>query len=221
MTHTVKFYAADLAAYNNGRLHGVWIDAESDEETMQAAISAMLRASPCPDTYTICPDCDGVGCAKCSANPGMVATAEEWLAHDYDDELGVISHLGETSDLGQIAQIMEAVQSIESDYPDHLLPLLFKWVADVETDPDMWADKLQDAFAGEWSGPEDYAADLAEDCGYLRDMPEALRGYIDFCAMARDMALGGEMDFICISTGSHLQDHGSMRGRECVALRCT
>lgn len=190
---TIRFYAADLAAYNAGHLHGAWIDATSDTDEMQEAVNAMLAASPVPG-------------------------AEEWLVHDYDDELRAISHLGETSDLATIAEIMDAVEEIEADYPDAILPLLISWAAD-HTDPANWKSALDDAFAGEWSDPEDYAAELVEGSGQLDSVPEALRGYIDFCAMARDMALGGEMDFICTSTGQHLQDYDSMRGRECVALR--
>lgn len=41
-----KIYVADLAAYNNGKLHGVWIDATLDLEDIQAAVSSMLKNSP-------------------------------------------------------------------------------------------------------------------------------------------------------------------------------
>ena len=30
MSDEIRIYVADLAAYNNGKLHGVWIDATSD-----------------------------------------------------------------------------------------------------------------------------------------------------------------------------------------------
>ena len=197
MPSTVKFYAADLAAYNSGRLHGVWIDATSDADEMQESVDKMLAASPCGDD------------------------AGEWLVHDYDDELKAISHLGETSDLGAIAEIMDAVEQIENDHDGRLLPILIGWLADTCADPLEWKDKLDDAYAGEWSDPEDYAADMAESCGFLDggDRNPVLR-YVDFKAMARDMALGGELDFICTSTGSHLQDYDSMRGHGCIALRC-
>lgn len=56
---TPRIYAACLAAYNNGRLHGRWIDATQDLDDIQADISAMLAASPIPD-------------------------AEEWAIHDYE-----------------------------------------------------------------------------------------------------------------------------------------
>ncbi len=43
-----RIYVACLAAYNNGHLHGRWIDATQDPEAIGAAISAMLEASPVP-----------------------------------------------------------------------------------------------------------------------------------------------------------------------------
>lgn len=56
---TPRIYAACLAAYNNGRLHGRWIDAAQDPDDIQAEISEMLAASPISD-------------------------AEEWAIHDYE-----------------------------------------------------------------------------------------------------------------------------------------
>lgn len=56
---TPRIYAACLAAYNNGRLHGRWIDASQDPEDIQAEISEMLAASP-------------------------LSGAEEWAIHDYE-----------------------------------------------------------------------------------------------------------------------------------------
>lgn len=55
-----RIYVACLAAYNNGRLHGRWIDATQDPDDIQAEITEMLAASPIPG-------------------------AEEWAIHDYED----------------------------------------------------------------------------------------------------------------------------------------
>jgi len=52
-----RIYVACLAAYNNGHLHGKWIDATQSVEDMQEEINAMLEASPIPN-------------------------AEEWAIHD-------------------------------------------------------------------------------------------------------------------------------------------
>lgn len=40
-----RFYAACLASYNAGILHGAWIDATRDEDEMSEQVQAMLEAS--------------------------------------------------------------------------------------------------------------------------------------------------------------------------------
>lgn len=42
----IRIYVADLAAYNNGKLHGVWLDATDDVKTINAQIQTMLQSSP-------------------------------------------------------------------------------------------------------------------------------------------------------------------------------
>ncbi len=59
-----RIYVACLAAYNNGRLHGAWIDANQDAWGIYDEVKAMLRASP-------------------------VADAEEWAIHDYEGFEGI------------------------------------------------------------------------------------------------------------------------------------
>jgi hypothetical protein len=39
MDHEIRIYVADLAAYNNGKLHGVWINATDD---MDAILSTTI-----------------------------------------------------------------------------------------------------------------------------------------------------------------------------------
>jgi antirestriction protein len=54
-----RIYVACLAAYNNGILHGEWIDAGQSADEIHEAVQRMLAASP---------------------EPG----AEEWAIHDYE-----------------------------------------------------------------------------------------------------------------------------------------
>ena len=74
-TTTARIYVACLAAYNNGILHGKWIDASSDESEMQEAVDAMLAESPIED-------------------------AEEWAIHDCEG----FAHLDEYEDFDVIAE---------------------------------------------------------------------------------------------------------------------
>ncbi|WP_405118288.1 antirestriction protein ArdA [Pseudomonas leptonychotis] len=46
MSEHISIYVADLAAYNAGHLHGVWIDATQDLNDIQAQVDMMLAASP-------------------------------------------------------------------------------------------------------------------------------------------------------------------------------
>lgn len=59
MSANPQVYVACLAAYNNGRLHGEWIDADQSVDELQSAVQRMLAASPEP-------------------------RAEEWAIHDYE-----------------------------------------------------------------------------------------------------------------------------------------
>ena len=55
-----KIYVASLSDYNEGRLHGVWIDAAQDADAIHGEITAMLAAS-------------------------RSLSAEEWAIHDFED----------------------------------------------------------------------------------------------------------------------------------------
>lgn len=46
MCEEIRIYVADLAAYNNGKLHGVWINARDDLDDIQEQINKMLAESP-------------------------------------------------------------------------------------------------------------------------------------------------------------------------------
>ena len=46
MCEEIRIYVADLAAYNNGKLHGVWIDACDELDDIQEQINKMLSQSP-------------------------------------------------------------------------------------------------------------------------------------------------------------------------------
>ena len=48
MTDVPKIYVADLAAYNAGRLRGIWIDATQEPDEIHAEVQAMLAGSPEP-----------------------------------------------------------------------------------------------------------------------------------------------------------------------------
>lgn len=92
----MRFYAACLAAYNNGFLHGRWIDASSDIDEMQEAVTEMLTMSP-------------------------VNGVEEWAIHDAE---GLPSSIGEYSGLAPIAAFVELVDEFDHIDADDLMTLV-------------------------------------------------------------------------------------------------
>lgn len=79
----MRIYAACLASYNAGKLHGVWIDVKGKTaDDLQEEINAMLAAS---------------------REPG----AEEYAIHDYED---IPSSFGEHPSLDDIAAYVALVE---------------------------------------------------------------------------------------------------------------
>ncbi|MCA9407191.1 MAG: antirestriction protein ArdA [Candidatus Omnitrophica bacterium] len=80
---TPKIYVACLAAYNNGFLHGQWIEVNKSAEEIHAEIQDMLGQSP-------------------------IGGAEEWAIHDYEGFEGLqISEYESIDDVVQYAQLIE------------------------------------------------------------------------------------------------------------------
>lgn len=82
-----KIYVACLASYNNGLLHGRWVDVTQGVDYIRDEVEAMLKESPIDD-------------------------AEEWAIHEYD--LGGV-RIGENEDLERVADIGKLLS--EGTYP--------------------------------------------------------------------------------------------------------
>lgn len=54
-------------------------------------------------------------------------------------------------------------------------------------------DAIEDAYMGEWDSDEDMAAEQWEQGGMLDGVPDAVRSYIDWELVARDMLLGSDV----------------------------
>ena len=78
----IRIYVACLAAYNNGHLHGRWIDV-TDEPAIWQAVQDMLAASPIEEM------------------------AEEWAIHDYEGFAG--AELGEYSSFASVVELAEYI----------------------------------------------------------------------------------------------------------------
>lgn len=80
---TPRIYVACLSAYNNGKLHGAWIDCDQDAEAIWDEINVMLKNSPEPD-------------------------AEEWAIHDSENWQGI--EIGEYERIERVAELAELLE---------------------------------------------------------------------------------------------------------------
>ena len=80
---TPKIYVACLAAYNNGILHGQWIDANQEVDDIHEEIKKILRASPIPG-------------------------AEEFAIHDYEGFCGL--RIEEYQDIATVAEMAAMIE---------------------------------------------------------------------------------------------------------------
>jgi antirestriction protein len=94
-----RIYAASLSDYNNGRLHGAWIDADQDPEAIGEAIEEMLAGSHYgPAEEFAIHDTDGFGPVRLSEYESL---EDIWLIGFQGGELGVT--VGSRSQLGRPA----------------------------------------------------------------------------------------------------------------------
>lgn len=155
----IRIYAACLAAYNNGILHGCWINAHQEPEDIYSAIGEMLRASPIQD-------------------------AEEWAIHDYEGFEGL--YIAEYQGIEQVAEFAEFI----AEHGELGAKLVNHYGSIDEA-----RDALSDRYAGEYSSLADFAQEMTESS---TEIPDALRYYIDWDSMARDMEIN---DVLAIHAG--------------------
>lgn len=82
MSESPSIYVADLAAYNNGLLRGVWIDATENLDGIKNKIQEMLADSP-------------------------IESAEEYAIHDYENFGGY--RVGEYEGIESVCEIADFV----------------------------------------------------------------------------------------------------------------
>jgi antirestriction protein len=187
---TPRIYVACLASYNNGVLHGVWIDANQDVDSVRDEIAVMLRASKFPNVTVACPACEGTGsvftdnpmmCGDCLGS-GQVPSAEEYAIHDYDDFGG--AKLGEYESLETVVTVAEMLEK----HGDAFIAY-----CDNQGNYDVSESDFEEAYRGRFDSLEAYADDYVEQTGMLSGVPETVKNYFDYEAFARDLQMGGDI----------------------------
>ena len=154
-----KIYVACLAAYNNGYLHGKWIDADRDVDALREEVNKILAASPIPN-------------------------AEEFAVHDYE-EFGDFC-IDEYTGLETISEVANFIAEHDE--------LGAAVLAHTNGSIDEAKTLLEECYHGEHASEEDFAYYWTHevDC---REIPDYLKYYVDYTAMARDFFIS---DFFSI-----------------------
>lgn len=155
--------------YNNGVLHGQWIDAAREATDVWSDIEAMLAASP-----------------TARSQPGEIA--EDWGIFDYDN-FGPLQ-IGEQESVNYVTTVARGIA-------EHG-PAFAAWADVMQGDEELDQGAFEDNYLGEYESPQAYAEHLIEDAGYdqLLDehLPEGIRRYvhIDIAGLAQDMWMSGD-----------------------------
>jgi antirestriction protein len=171
----VGVYVACLSSYNNGRLHGAWIDLEgdTDEDDLRVAIAWILATSP---------------------EPG----AEEYAIHD-SCGLPIYLSRNEWPDLSELVAWADGI----SAYDDEDEREAFRLACEDQGET-IDQDAFRDAYCGCYSSGEDYAQELAEELGSIpAELPWPL-SCIDWASAWRDLTFDGYREERCSSGGVHI-----------------
>lgn len=206
-TATPRIYVACLASYNNGVLHGAWIDA-NDIDAIKEGIVKVLATSKFANVEFDCYDCAArvKDCAPDSIPPsfpncqtckglGKIPSAEEWAIHDYEGFAGI--KLGENPDLEKVAKLG---QLIEEQSDENLLRAAVE-VSDYHADADAILETIEDKYQGCYDSLAEWAESMCEDCddGSLTKLPNFIRYHIDWEAIAElELIMSGDYSSVNI-----------------------
>ena len=158
---TPRIYVACLAAYNNGFLHGVWIDCDEDADCIHAKIQAMLKTSPAWKIGDIC---------------------EEWAIHDYENWQGF--NLSEWEDIDQLVEWAELLE----EHGEAITQCLS--FAEIAQYYDHYGtvEGFEDRFMGEYETKEDFVRESLKNQGVIDAVEKAGLNefYINFKQLAYD-----------------------------------
>ena len=199
-----RIYAACLASYNNGVLHGAWIDCEGKSgDDLRQAIDAMLKGSPFPNVMRRqCEACEhiqgdghnGDQCGECGGKlSAPFPSAEEWAIHDHEGFAGLIK--SEWPDLDELAAAAEILAGDDDDQRRGLLWLVNDRGCSITEAIDQCGD-VRTYQADALDLAADYAQELAADV--IEDFHDRSSQWpfncIDWASAGKELEMGGDID---------------------------
>lgn len=178
MTDSPRIYVACLAAYNNGKLHGRWLDAAQDPEDLWAEIHDILRTSP---------------------EPG----AEEFAIHDYENFAGYkVSEYESIDNVSAIALAIDehgpqvgAWLDTDSGDIDNLDNFSDYYVGEVESEEQFYADQYEELVIDQFKAELGHAGRFeygSAKTALVQFFERSIEPYIDTARAARDEAMSDD-----------------------------
>lgn len=174
-----SIYVASLSDYNNGILHGVWLDCLEDSDELEERISIMLADSPT---------------ARRSGLP-----AEEWAIHAHGGFHGV--QISESEDLETVCELAQALEEHGETFAR------FYDYAASGTTVSTCLEQFQDAYHGTFDNLRAFAEWYAEEISLLEGIPSHLQYYFDLESWAQDLELNGDITTIETADGIAVFGH--------------
>lgn len=156
-----QIYVACLAAYNNAKLHGRWIDCTLGLDHVWDEIKDILKTSPENSTAYPC---------------------EEYAIHDYMNfPEGIIKEYTSPSTVVEYAELMT-----NDDAGLAIVELKSHLGLDSLESAKQYHD---DNYCGEWDDFEAYSDEYIDSTGMLYEVPETIKNYFDYKSFARDLEM--------------------------------
>lgn len=151
-------YVSTYNAYSSGKLTGSWISLEACADYEEFMKVCRWIARFEAEPEYMFQTADGI--------PSQFFRESRFTEDDFERAL-------------EFAQMDEDEQEAFQSYLDYRC-------GSYEDNPRVFED-FRDAYCGKFDSEEDFAEQLAEDCGYLAEMPSYLRGYFAFDKFASDL----------------------------------
>lgn len=165
-TSILSIWYGNLEAYNNGALRGQWIDFEEmDRDEIEEVMNKISRNG-----------------------------RDECMIFDYESRCGI--DVGEYASIDELFEIYEICENIIDQYGDECGEYAIKTFCDYYgakylTD----IERYDFYFYSECYTMADVAFEVVDQCGYLDEMPENLRGYFDYEKFGRDLDIEGHFNY--------------------------
>lgn len=168
----LKIYLSDLAAYNNGVLHGNWVTLPMDSDELNDKLQEILEEG--------------------SKLSGFNEVHEEYFITDYEFDGPKLFDVGEYSSLSELNEKCELCADLDED-EQKKVEYLIDYVGFELEDA---LNKYDEVTIYENMTLEEVVEDYIESCYNLDDIPDIISNNIDYKGIAYDFEISGEYERI-------------------------